>query len=163
MIEPIIGFFFFSLFVIFIIKTTNKNREKQYLILIEGIKAETKLYVEQSKTSSITIGKKNRDFLFNQCDLYLTTDALIILGFNKDSFFKQLSLPIILTQQQNKFSNRFPFAFVKTINNINFENNIVKINFGEKGITSTEVVLKLKSLNEKEIEKIKEIATKNNW
>ena len=112
---------------------------------------------------SITIGLKNRDYLFNRCDLYLVKDALIILGFTKNSLIKQLSLPIILTSEQSKFSNRFPFAYVKPINRINFEENIVKINFGEKGITKTEVVLKLKSLKLEEIIKIRELALKNSW
>jgi len=40
---------------------------------------------------------------------------------------------------------------------------MVKINFGEKGITKTDVVLKLKTLNENEIKKINELAEKNNW
>ena len=163
MIEPIIGFSLFFLFVVFIIKTANKNREKQYEKLIEGIKEETELYIEQTKTSTMTIGLKNRDYLFNRCDLYLVKDALIILGFTKNSLIKQLSLPIILTSEQSKFSNRFPFAYVKPINRINFEENIVKINFGEKGITKTEVVLKLKSLKLEEIIKIRELALKNSW
>ena len=163
MIEPIIGFSLFFLFVVFMIKTANKNRKKQYEKLIEGIKEETELYIEQTKTSTMTIGLKNRDYLFNCCDLYLVKDALIILGFTKNSLIKQLSLPIILTSEQSKFSNRFPFAYVKPINRINFEENIVKINFGEKGITKTEVVLKLKSLKLEEIIKIRELALKNSW
>lgn len=111
----------------------------------------------------MTIGLNNRDFLFNRCDLYLTKNAMIILGFSKDSFLKQLSLPIILTTELNEFSNRFPFAYVKKANKISFENNIVKINFGEKGITKTEVILKLNSLNEKEKNKIEQLAEKNCW
>ena len=71
MIEPIIGFSLFFLFVVFMIKTANKNRKKQYEKLIEGIKEETELYIEQTKTSTITIGLKNRVYLFNRCDLYL--------------------------------------------------------------------------------------------
>jgi hypothetical protein len=39
----------------------------------------------------------------------------------------------------------------------------VKINFGEKEITKTEVELKLISLNESEKNKIKQIAEKNCW
>ena len=111
----------------------------------------------------MAIGINTGDFLFNRCDLYLTKNAIVILGFTKDSFLKQLSLPIILTSELNEFSNRFPFAHVKKVNKMEVENNIVKFNFGDKGITKTEVVLKLNSLKEIEITKIKQIAEENNW
>ena len=163
MIQPIIGFSAFILIVYIIIWSANKSRKEQYEKLIENLKAETELFVEQTKSSTMTIGLNNRDFLFNRCDLYLTKNAIIILGFTKDSFFKQLSLPIILTTELYEFSNRFPFAYVKKANKISFENNIVKINFGEKGITKTEVILKLNSLNEREKDKIEQMAKKNCW
>ena len=163
MLEPIIAFSTFFTLIFFIIKSANKKREKQYEILIESFKKETEIYVEQTKSATMTFGLKNRDFLFNHCDLYLTKNAIVILGFTKDSFFKPLSLPIILTAEVNEFSNRFPFAYVKKTNKISFENNIVKINFGEKEITKTEVELKLISLNESEKNKIKQIAEKNCW
>lgn len=149
--------------IIFAVKSSNKNREQQYTILIESIKEEIELYIEQTKSLNITIGLNNSDFLFNRCDLYVIKNAIIILGFTKDSFFKQLSTPIILTHELNKFSSRFPFVLAKKPNKINFENNIVKINFEEKGITKTEAILKLTSLKENEINKIKEIVHKNNW
>ena len=160
MLVPIVAFSVFFILIIFIIKSSNKNRENQYETLIESLKTETELYVEQTKSVTMTIGLNNRDFLFNRCDLYLTKNAIVILGFTKDSFLKQLSLPIILTAELSEFSNRFPFAYVKKTNKISFENNIVKIIFGEKGITKTEVVLKLNSLNENEKNKIKQIAEK---
>ena len=163
MLVPIIAFSVFFILIFFIIKSSNKNRENQYETLIKSLKTETELYVEQTKSATMTMGLNNRDFLFNRCDLYLTKNAIIILGYTKDSFFKQLSLPIILTAELSEFSNRFPFAYVKKTNKISFENNIVKINFGEKGITKTEVVLKLNSLNENEKNKIKQIAEKNCW
>jgi hypothetical protein len=163
MLEPFIGFSVFIIIIFIIVKSSNKSRENQYQDLIENIKTETEIYVEQTKSSTMTIGLNNRDFLFNRCDLYITKNAVIILGFTKDSFFKQLSLPIILTSDINEFSKRFPFAYVKNVNKLNFEKNIVKFNFGEKGITKTEVVLKLNSLKEIEIAKIKQIAEKNSW
>ena len=118
MIVPIIAFSAFFTLMFFIIKSANKNREKQYETLIESLKPETELYIEQTKSSTMTSGLKNRDFLFNRCDLYLTKNAIVILGFTKDSFLKQLSLPIILTKELNEFSNRFPFAYVKKINKL---------------------------------------------
>ena len=163
MIVPIIAFSAFFTLMFFIIKSANKNREKQYETLIESLKPETELYIEQTKSSTMTSGLKNRDFLFNRCDLYLTKNAIVILGFTKDSFLKQLSLPIILTKELNEFSNRFPFAYVKKINKLKFENNIIKINFGEIGITKTAVQIKLNSLNEIELTKIKELTEKNCW
>ena len=163
MLEPIVGFLVFFIVIFIIVKSSNKNRKNQYKNLIESLKAETELYVEQTESSTITIGINNRDFLFNRCDLYLTKNALIILGFTKDSFLKQLSLPIILTSELNEFSNRFPFAYVKKINKLNFENDIVTISFGEKEILKTEVGLNLKSLKKIEIAKIKQIAEKNCW
>jgi hypothetical protein len=163
MLEPFIGFSVFIIILFIIVKSSNKSRENQYQDLIENIKTETEIYVEQTKSSTLTIGLNNRDFLFNRCDLYLTKNAVIILGFTKYSFFKQLSLPIILTSDLNEFSKRFPFVYVKNVNKLNFEKNIVKFKFGEKGITKTEVVLKLNSLKEIEIAKIKQIADKNSW
>ena len=163
MLEPFIGFSVFIIIIFIIVKSSNKSRENKYQDLIENIKTETEIYVEQTKSSTMTIGLNNRDFLFNRCDLYITKNAVIILGFTKDSFFKQLSLPIILTSDINEFSKRFTFAYVKNVNKLNFEKNIVKFNFGEKGITKTEVVLKLNSLKEIEIAKIKQIAEKNSW
>jgi hypothetical protein len=163
MLGPIIGFFTFFILIFFVVKSSIKSRENQYEKLIESLKTETELYIEQTKSSTLTIGLKNRNFLFNFCDLYIAKNALIILGFTKGSFFKQLSLPIILTTEQNEFSKRFSFAYVKKVNEISFENNIVKIKFGEKGITKTEVVLKLNSLNEMEITKIKQLSEKNCW
>jgi hypothetical protein len=163
MLEPFIGFSVFIIIIFIIIKLSNKNRENQYQNLIENIKAEIELHIEQTKSSTMTIGLNNRDFLFNRCDLYLTKNAIIILGFSKGSFLKQLSLPIILTSEIDEFSRRFPFAYVKKVNKLNFENNTVKFNFGEKGITKTEVEIKLKSLKEIEISKIKVIAEKNSW
>ena len=163
MLVPIVTFSVFFILIFFIIKSSNKNRETQYESLIESLKTETELYVEQTKSATVTMGLNNRDFLFNHCDLYLTKNAIIILGFTKNSLFKQLSLPIILTAELSEFSNRFPFAYVKKTNKISFENNIVKINFGEKGITKTEVVLKFNSLNENEKNKMKQIAQKNSW
>lgn len=163
MLEPIIGFSVFFIIIFFVIKSANKNRENLYEYLIENLKTETELYVEQTKSSTMAIGMNTGDFIFNRCDLYLTKNAIVILGFTKDIFFKQFALPIILTSELNEFTNRFPFAHVKKVSKIEVENNIVKFNFGNKGITKTEVVLKLKSLKEIEIAKIKQIAEENNW
>ncbi|WP_298115153.1 hypothetical protein [Flavobacterium sp.] len=163
MLIPIIFFSTFFILILFFINSINKNRENQYKFLIESLKTETELYIEQTKIATMTMGRNNRDFLFNRCDLYLTKNAMIILGFTKNSFLKQLSLPIILTTELSELSNRFPFAYVKKVNKISFENNIVKINFGEKGITKTEVTLKFNSLSEIEKTKIKELVEKNCW
>ena len=144
-------------------RSKNKTREKQYEYLIENIKNEVELYVEQTRSFSITIGMNNNDLRFNHCDLYLLKNAIIILGFTKNSFFRQLSRPIILTDELNQFSNRFQFAYIKKPNKISFQNNIVKIYFGEKGITKTDVILKLLSLQENEINKFKELVGENKW
>ena len=85
------------------------------------------------------------------------------MGFTKDSFFKQLSLPIILTKEIEKYSQKFPFYYVKKVNLISFENNIVKIDFGEKDILKTEVKVELKQLSEIEFREIKLFAEKNSW
>lgn len=163
MLEPIIGFSLFF-FVIFLLRrSSNKNREKLYQKLIKKIKPETKLYIEQTRSSTLTWGLKNSNFLFNRCDIYLTETAIIILGYTKDSFFKELSLPIILTNEIDIYANEFPYCYLKKVNKITFENNIVKIYFGEKGILQTEVTIKLAHLNESELKAIKLIAEKNSW
>lgn len=87
MTQPIIGFSAFILIVYIIIRSANKSRKEQNKKLIESLKAETELFVEQTKISMMTIGLNNRDFLFNRCDLYLTKNAMIILGVTKDRFF----------------------------------------------------------------------------
>jgi hypothetical protein len=60
MLEP----FRFSVFIIIfiIVKSSNKSRENQYQDLIENIKQKTEIYVEQTKSSTLTIGLNNRDF-----------------------------------------------------------------------------------------------------
>jgi hypothetical protein len=59
-VEP----FRFSVFIIIfiIVKSSNKSRENQYQDLIENIKQKTEIYVEQTKSSTLTIGLNNRDF-----------------------------------------------------------------------------------------------------
>lgn len=163
MFIPIIMISSLLFLLIFGTKSLNKTREQQYEFLIENIKGEVDFYCEQVRTFNFTIGLRNTNFLFNHCDLYVTKNAIIILGFKKDSFFKQLSFPIILTRDIDYFLNKFPFAYVKKPDKINFNNGMVKINFGEKGITKTDVVLKLKTLDENERNKIKELAINNNW
>lgn len=72
--------------LIFGTKSLNKTREQQYEFLIENIKVEVDFYCEQVRTFNFTIGLRNTNFLFNHCDLYVTKNAIIILGFKKDSF-----------------------------------------------------------------------------
>ncbi|WP_284653551.1 hypothetical protein [Flavobacterium terrisoli] len=163
MIEPIIGFSAFFLIIYIVIRIANKSRKEQYIQLIDEIENQILLKIEQTKSSITTFGLNNRDFLFNNCDLYLTQNAIVILGYTKGSFFKQLSKPIILTSDVLEYSAKFPFAYIMRFNKINFENNIMGVYFGEKGLTKTEVVIKLKSLKENEIDKFKEQALKNCW
>jgi hypothetical protein len=163
MIEPLIAFSIFLLIVFFARKSTNNDREKHYEVLIESIKSETKLYIEQTKSSTLTWGLQNGNFLFNRCDIYLTETAIIILGYTKDSFFKLLSSPIILTKEIDKYKKKFPYFYVNKVNTISFTNNIVKIDFGGKGIMQTEVRIKLAQLSELEFKEIKLLAEKNSW
>ena len=163
MIIPIVIISAILLFFYFGTKSSNKAIENQYKFIAESLKDEIELYIEQTKSSTMTIGLGNQNFLFNRCDLYLTQNALIIFGFTKNSFFKQLSFPIIITKDLEEFSNRFPFAYVRKANEVSFKNSIVAISFGEKGITKTEVALKLKSLDSSEINKLKELVNQNSW
>ena len=160
MIEPIIGFLTFFTIMFFVIRSANKSRSKQYEILTQSIKSETILFIEQAKSFTMTAGLKNRDFLFNRCDIYLIQDAIIILGFTKNSLLKQLSLPIIITHNA-EYVSRFNFAYVRKPNNINFDNEQVKITFGEKGTLGTDVVIKLLGLTETQIAAMRSFVQKN--
>jgi hypothetical protein len=62
MLEPFIGFSVFIIILFIIVKSSNKSRENQYQDLIENIKTETEIYVEQTKSSTLTIGL-NRFYL----------------------------------------------------------------------------------------------------
>lgn len=163
MLEPIIGFSIFILIITFIFYLGNKNRSKEYEDLKEKMSRNTKLFISQTRCSTMTIGLKNNNFLFNKCDIYLTENALAILGYSKSSFIKQLSKPIILTDAIEYYSLKFPYAYVKPMKSIEFNKNIGKLKFGEKKITKTEVVITLKSLGEREVKTIKDVALKNRW
>jgi hypothetical protein len=142
---------------------STKKREREYKDIIEKLKGEIEMYIEQTESFTLVSGINNRNFQFNRCDLYITEQAIIVLGFTKDSFIKDLSAPIILTSQIASFSRRFPYAYVKKINTIDFRNNCIQINFGEKGFAETEVDLDLNSLSDIEKNKIKQLTEQNNW
>ncbi|NUY79381.1 hypothetical protein HUK80_00620 [Flavobacterium sp. MAH-1] len=163
MIEPLIGFTIFSVFVFLLLKLPNKTRAAQYKTLIDKIKPQTKRYIEQTKSSTSTWGLNNPEFLFNRCDIYLTQTAIVILGFTKDSFFKQLSLPIILTKDISAYAAEYPYCHVTQVNKMDFGNNVVTIDFGEKGILQTEVKIRLAHLDETAIGMMKLIVEKKNW
>ncbi|MEC5164556.1 hypothetical protein RCH18_000272 [Flavobacterium sp. PL11] len=157
MIEPIIGFSIFLTLVVLFIRNTNNSLEKEYDIIIESLNDNLKLFIEQAKCSNTTLGINNRGYLFKNCDLYLTNDALIIFGYTKDSFFKQLSKPIILTKEITKYKNKFSFAIVKYFENIVYNPNdkYIYIKFGEVGLTETFVKFKIEICSESDKNNIK--------
>ena len=163
MLEPIIGFSIFFAVISLVIYTGNKSRQKQYDDIKTKLEGRTNLFIEQTKCSTMTWGLKNNNYLFNKCDIYLIDNSLIILGHTKNSIIKQLSTPIILTDKIADYQSDFPYAYVKKVNSFDYENNLVKIKFGEKGITKTEVTIKLTKLTGEEKESIIELAKKNCW
>jgi hypothetical protein len=163
MLEPIIGFSIFITIMSLIIYNVNRNRQKQYDDIKDKLDGRTNLFIEQTKSSTITWGLNNNNYLFNKCDIYLTNDSLIILGYTKNSILKQLSIPIILTNQIADYSSDFPYAYVKKINSFGYENNLIKIKFGEIGIFKTEVTIKLTKLTEEEKASMIELSKKNSW
>lgn len=163
MAAPWVGFIALFLLLFFAIRSGNRSRARQYEILTDAIASETTTVIHQARSSTVTSGLKNRNYLFRKCDLYATPDALIVLGYDKNSFIKQLSLPIILTKAAAHYQARFPFALVHRPQEISFEDQLVRIRFGESGILKTEVYLKLKQLLPAQVAALEKIASENNW
>lgn len=157
MIEPIIGFSVFLTLVILFIRNSNNSLEKEYNIIIKSLNDNFKLHIDQAKCSNTTFGINKRDYLFKNCDLHLTNDALIIFGYTKNSFFKQLSKPIILTKNINKYKTTFSFAIVKNFENIvyNSDDKYIYVKFGEVGLTETLVKFKIEISSESDKNKMK--------
>ena len=157
MIEPIIGFSVFLTLVILFIRNSNNSLEKEYNLIVEGLNDNVKLFIEQARCSNSTFGINNRNYLFKNCDLHLTNDALIIFGYTKKSFFKQLSKPIILTKEISKYKTYFPFAIVANLEDIVYSSSdkYVFVKFGEVGLTKTRVKFKIEISSESDKDKMK--------
>jgi hypothetical protein len=164
MIYPVIAFGLFFTMVFVMIHFSNKSRQKDYDILIEKIEPKTFLFIEQAKCSTITIGLNNKNFLFNRADLYITSDALLILAYTKGKFLNQLSFPIIVTNNNSHYKNEFYFAKTFSPHSIKFpDNNLFKFEIGEAGILKTNVIIKIKELKENEMLAFQKLVSDNNW
>ena len=160
MIEPIIGFTIFFIVVSLIIYIGNKTTKIEYNNILEKIKDEIVFKKEQSECLNMTIGLKNRNYLFRHCDIYITDHSTILFGYSKNRLIKQLSKPIILTNKKLQIVEKFPNAIIKEINRLNKGKNDLVIEFGEKGITKTHVTIRLKNLNEFEQNKLHTLINK---
>lgn len=145
------------------IYSSNKSRQKQYSALIEIIENHIKLYIEQAKCSTVTFGMKNSNYLFRRCDIYITENAIILFAYSAKSFFKELSSPIILTNDNTENASYLPPVYKEKVNSIRFENNNVKINFGEKNLTKTEVTILFQEFSEEQMQAVKMFSEKNCW
>ncbi|MFC6267897.1 hypothetical protein [Frigoriflavimonas asaccharolytica] len=113
---------------------------------------------ENVQCNSLTIGRKNLNFLFRTADLYFIDDALIIAGYY--NFFKRKAFRsvIILTREQEFYMQSFANAnkiTTPTRLNLNSSNNDVYIEFGEASFSNTNVQIWLKNLTEIEKSQIK--------
>ncbi|MBJ2176515.1 hypothetical protein JBL43_19865 [Aureibaculum sp. A20] len=163
MLETLIGLTILSIIFYILNFITNKKREKNHEDLIEKLNGKFKLFINQTESSTITWGLKNSNFFFNKCDIYLMENALIIFGNAKGGLFKHLSKPIILTNEIEYYRRKFPNTYTRKIYSINLEKNVIKIEFGKKGIATTKVKLKLKNLKDIERNQIIDLVEKNCW
>jgi len=132
-----------------VVKLNNKKKKQLYNNIIANTKGDLVMILNQINCESSTLGLKNRDYIFNKADVYILPDALILFGYWQNIFFKQLSVPIILTNHLEKYL--FNYGVSKIVNpdkmNLNSFNGDVYFSFGEAGFFSTSVDIRLKGLS----------------
>lgn len=103
---------FISLFIGLILLVNylnNISRRKNYEIVMKALAGEVITHLENVRSETSSIGLKGRGYYFSRCELVITEDALIIFGWGRIKGFKQLTAPLILTNNPAYFDN-FPFA-----------------------------------------------------
>ncbi|RCH56032.1 hypothetical protein DJ568_04600 [Mucilaginibacter hurinus] len=127
----------------------NKVQLHQRELLIERLKNKIVYDLPGIKCDFILIGQGRHDYRFNQCDIYVTDDALIVLGYGF-LLAKLHCRPLIFTKNVNHYSYEFPGANVIMPDKFNpySVDSEVYIEFGQAGFTSTNVTYNLKGIPE---------------
>jgi hypothetical protein len=140
---------------IFIYKQV-KSRRMQYQTLLTALEGRIHYSLIQVRCTNFTFGLQNRDYLFSNCDIHLTADAIIILGYTNSNVIEMLSTPIILTKSVAAYENEFDFArvFAPKKVEITTYNDAIFLDFGKGAITSTNVEITLRCVSEEGRSKI---------
>ena len=85
--EPFIGFSIFIALFLILIYYTNKKTQSQFVNLIEFLDQDIILKIEQIKVDTFAIGTQTKRYYFRTCDIILTNNAIIFLGYNKENLF----------------------------------------------------------------------------
>jgi len=159
MITPIISLSLFILIAGSITLLLSQAQKARYKEIVADIRNEVKIIHPGVRCSTFCSGAKNSKYIFNRCDLYLTDDAIILLGYLSIGRFKIFRSPIILTSIQARYMH---FSITSTVLaprklNINSFSKEVFIEFGEAGWRTTNVEVRLKGLSNEEKELISHI------
>lgn len=122
----------------------------QYANIIEALAERIIIQLNQVKCETFSSGAKNGGYYFSQCDLYITEDALVILGYSRFISFKQLSVPLVLTTDLLFHFVKFPYArFIKPKKiNLNSFNGDIYIEFENPGFIKTNVEIRLSGISD---------------
>lgn len=135
---------------------SNKAFEKKYIHIADTLRDELIVKLEQVKCETFCSGAKNGGYYFTHCDLLITEDAMIILGYSRFLSFKRLSVPLVLTTNPSFYFFRFPYAKLiqpKKIN-LNSFNGDIYIEFVNPGFIDTNVEIRLKDIPEEVKDKV---------
>lgn len=136
--------------VLYVIYKKHTNHKKQAELLLAGLGETVVKSMYKLACETVTSGLKNRDFLFSNCDLHLTRDAVILVGYTRTGFTCLFSTPIILTYNIQAYAAQYPFVHVvkpEKVNPYSF-NNEVYITFGNSGFATTNVEIRLKGVTD---------------
>ena len=136
--------------VTLIIYTKNQSLKKQYANIVDALGERIIIHLEHVKCETFSSGAKNGGYYFSQCDLYVTENALVILGYSRVLSFKQLSVPLVLTTDSSFHFVRFPYARLikpKKIN-LNSFNGDIYIEFESPGFIKTNVEIRLQGISD---------------
>lgn len=125
----------------------NISRRKNYDIVMKALAGKVITHLENVKSETSSIGVKGRGYYFSRCELVITEDALIIFGWGRIKGFRQLTAPLILTNNSAYFDN-FPFAkpiWPKSFSPNSFGGN-VRIGYTQPGFIDTDVEFVFKGI-----------------
>lgn len=151
----IISVIFAGVFVL-TVYLSNRGLQKQYTQIADALSDQVIVKLEQVKCETFCSGAKYGGYYFTGCNLLITADALVILGYSRFMSFKRLAVPLVLTTNPSFFLFRFPYAkLIKPKKlNLNSFNGDVYIEFVNPGFINTNVELRLKGLSEEVKDKL---------
>lgn len=144
-------FFFLVIFgaVLLVNYFKNISRNKNYSITNEMLSTLTVLHLQDIKCETFCSGAKGRGYYFSYCELFVTEDALIIFGTGRFKWFRQLTVPLILTSNPKAYLLKLPGAKLIVPKNLNLNsfNGDIYIEFVEPGFINTHLEFRLKNIS----------------